>query len=290
MTDLITPPLNAPAGRRIKKYGWFPDLPDNRDLKWTPQKSRRGTLPKLPTKVDLRETGFEPPIYDQSALGSCTANGVGDVFEYEQRKQGLVDYMPSRLFIYYEERRIIDTIGYDSGAFIRDGLRVVNRLGAPHESLWPYDINRFTIQPTQNVYDDGLQHQTIAYMTVDNRREFDVKQALAAGLPVVFGFTVFSWFENPDADGFCRPVPGQGILGGHCTVIVGYFLFKRQWWAIVRNSWGTGWGRGGYCFMPLRWLCNYYNADDFWVISQVEDAPANVQKILAARNDSSPVN
>lgn len=290
MTDLITPPLNAPAGRRIKKYGWFPDLPDNRDLKWTPQKSRRGTLPKLPTKVDLRETGFEPPIYDQSALGSCTANGVGDVFEYEQRRQGLVDYMPSRLFIYYEERRIIDTIGYDSGAFIRDGLRVVNRLGAPHESLWPYDINRFTIQPTQNVYDDGLQHQTIAYMTVDNRREFDVKQALAAGLPVVFGFTVFSWFENPDADGFCRPVANQGILGGHCTVIVGYFLFKRQWWAIVRNSWGTGWGRGGYCFMPLRWLCNYYNADDFWVISQVEDAPASVQKILAARNDSSPVN
>lgn len=278
---------NAPAARATKRYGWLPDLPDVRDFQWTPKllASKRGKLPKLPSKVDLRTDGFEPPIYDQSALGSCTANGVAAVYEAQQRKQLQEAYTPSRLFIYLEERRIINCISIDSGAFIRDGLRVVNRLGAPHESLWPYNINRFTEQPPQPVYDDGQLHQTTAYMTVDNKREFDVKQALAAGLRVVFGFTVYGWFERPDARGFVTPVEGDSVLGGHCVVLVGYFRDrKNKWWGIVRNSWGTSWADGGYCYMPLRWICNYWNADDFWVISQVE-APvlAKVKAAAASR-------
>lgn len=283
-TTADSPTGVAPPARQTKRYGWMPDLPDVRDLRWSPPKTRRGVLPKLPSKVDLRGDGFEPPIYDQGYLGSCTANGVAAIFEAQQRAQGLSAYTPSRLFIYYEERRIINCISIDSGAFIRDGLRVVNKLGAPHESIWPYDINRFTIQPSANVYEDALDHQTTAYMTVDNKREFDVKQALAAGLRVTFGFTVYQWFESPDAKGFCRPVVGQSVLGGHCTVIVGYFRLGNVWWAIVRNSWGTGWGDGGYCYMPLRWICNYWNADDFWVIQQVE-APvlAKMKRAAASR-------
>jgi hypothetical protein len=223
-----------------------------------------------------------------------TSNGVGATYEYTQRRLGYTDYMPGRLFIYYEERRIIGTLGYDSGAFIRDGLRVVNKLGAPHESLWPYDISRFTSPPPQSAYDDGLKHLATAYMSVDNKREYDVKAAIAQGLPVVFGFTVFPWFESPDKDGFCRPVLGQSILGGHCVVCVGYFRLKNVWWAIIRNSWGISWGAGGYCFVPLRWICNYWNADDFWVIQDVE--PDELSKLKAAAdkrmrllvNDSAP--
>jgi C1A family cysteine protease len=266
-----------PATRTVRRYGWTPDLPDHRDLPFVPRRTARKTLPKLPTKMDLRLTGFMPGVYDQDGLGSCTSNGVGGVFEYIQRMLGYTDYMPGRLFIYFEERRIIDTIGYDSGAFIRDGLRVVNRLGAPHENLWPYNVGAFTQQPNSESYIDALKHQATAYLAVDNKREYDVKAAIAQGLPVVFGFTVFPWFENPTADGFCIPIPGQGVLGGHCVVVVGYFLHKHTWWAIIRNSWGEGWGVGGYCFMPLRWICDYANADDFWVISQVE--PDELQAI-----------
>lgn len=272
-----------PRGRTVKRYGWTPDLPDHRDLPFVPRRTRAGRLPKLSAKMDLRATPFEPPIYDQDYLGSCVANGVGDVFEYTQRRLGYTDFMPGRLFLYYEARRIIATLGWDSGAFIRDGLRVVNRLGAPHESLWPYDISRFTQQPNTESYVDALKHQATAYMAVDNKREYDVKAAIAQGLPVVFGFTVFPWFENPDAQGFCRPVAGQPILGGHCTVVVGYFLFKHVWWAIVRNSWGTGWGIGGYCFMPLRWICTYANADDFWVIQDVEPDELQAMKDKQAK-------
>lgn len=263
-TPVLTP-------RQTKRYGWLPDLPDNRDHVFKPRRA----LPRLPSKVDLRTTGFMPSVYDQGYLGSCTANAVAGAFEYEQKRQGLADFNPARLFIYYEERRMINTLNEDSGAFIRDGLKVVNHLGAPHETLWPYDINRFTVQPNQDVYNDGLDHQAIGYATVDNAREFDVKQALALGVPVVFGFTVFPWFESPDAHGFCNPVPNQQVLGGHAVLCVGYFNLKRKWWAIVRNSWGSSWGDGGFCYMPLRWICDYWNADDFWIINQVE-GPASI--------------
>jgi C1A family cysteine protease len=260
MTTTIIP-------RKTKKYGWLPDLPDHRDQ---PLRLGRRALPRLPARVDLRTTGFMPPVYDQGYLGSCTANAIAGAFEYEQRRQGLVDYIPSRLFVYFEERKMINTINEDSGAFIRDGLKVVNRLGAPHESIWPYDISRFTQSPSQDVYVDGESHQALGYAFVDNKRQFDVKQCLAAGIPVVFGFSVFSWFENPDSKGFCFPSEGSGLLGGHAVLLVGYFKLKYQWWGIVRNSWGPSWGDGGYCYMPLKWICNYWNADDFWTINQVE--------------------
>ena len=259
-----------PAVREVKRYGYIPDLPDNRDLVAKVRKTRA----KLQSKVDLRLTGFMPEVYDQSALGSCTANGIAGIFEYEQRRQGLTDYMPSRLFIYYEERRIINAITYDSGAFIRDGLKVVNKLGAPHEDIWPYNINQFTWAPPQAAYDDGQNHQVIEYATVDNKLEYTVKEILAAGIPITFGFTVYPWFESPDSAGFVKPVANQQVLGGHCTDLVGYFTFKRIPYGIIRNSWGKNWADQGYCYMPLRWICNYWNADDFWVIKSVEgDAP-----------------
>lgn len=277
MPDQVEVHVNAPAVRPNQRYGWLPDLPDNRDIQWKPRGSRRKAGPRLPSKKDLRLLSYEPTPYDQSYLGSCTGNGVAGAFEFIQRKQGLVDYTPSRLFIYYEERRIINTLQYDSGAFIRDGLKVVNKLGAPHENLWQYNINAFTQEPPPEAYADGLNHQTIQYAFVDNRIQTPVKQAIAAENPVIIGFTVYPWFENVGANGVCTPVAGQQVLGGHCVVIVGYETSRPMFgsskvYAIIRNSWGTSWGEGGYCYMPLSWLCNYDNADDFWVISQVEAA------------------
>lgn len=271
MTDTVAINSTFPAQRETRRYGWLPDLPDNRDKLWKPKLSRRGTAPKLPKATYNRSSPFMPDIYDQSNLGSCTGNGVAGAFEFEQRRQGLVDYTPSRLFIYYEERRIINTLNQDSGAFIRDGLKVVNKLGAPHETLWQYDINAFATQPPQEAYDDGLKHKTTGYYTVDNRLQGPTKQALAAGFLVVMGFTVYPWFENPDSQGVCKPVANQQVLGGHCVCIVDYerLPVSRQVWCTVRNSWGTGWADHGYCYIPLAWFCDYYNADDFWVISQV---------------------
>src|SRR5258708_29232337 len=123
-------PNNKQAHRR---FGWIPDRPDHRDFGYAAPGS---VLRKLPLKVDLRPQC--PRVYDQKQLGSCTANAIAGAIEFDRMKQGEAAFVPSRLFIYYNERAIEGTILSDSGAAIRDGVKsVANQRDCP-ETEWPY--------------------------------------------------------------------------------------------------------------------------------------------------------
>src|SRR5664279_4841023 len=113
-------------------YGWVPQLPDHRDLIYRPEAT------VLPQQVDLRAKF--PKTYDQGQLGSCTANAIAGLLEYLRAAESEADFIPSRLFIYYYERVIEGTVSSDSGAMLRDGIKVVAKQGVPNEQDWPYDI------------------------------------------------------------------------------------------------------------------------------------------------------
>src|SRR6266480_1815967 len=124
--------------RKIKGYGWTPDMPDGRDLLYAAPVE---ALEALPRRVDLRKQC--PDVYDQGQLGSCTANAIGGALEFDQMKQNQNAFTPSRLFIYYNERVMEGTVNSDSGAMLRDGMKTVARQGACPEPMWPYLINKF---------------------------------------------------------------------------------------------------------------------------------------------------
>jgi C1A family cysteine protease len=262
--------------RTDRRLGWRPDVPDARDHAFDHAKVLRKLRQKLPASVDLRTLNLHTPIFDQQALGSCTANAIGKAYEFAQRKRGLIDYAPSRLFIYYGEREIEGTINEDAGAEIRDGLKVVNTLGVPHETLWPYDITRFTVKPAAAAYTDGESHQALGYARVAVKT-VAVKAALAAGFPVVIGFTVYSSFYDIGADGFMRvPKPSESVEGGHAVLCVGYRRMKAPWdryakdYGIYLNSWSESWGHAGAFYAPFGWMCDTDNSDDFWTLTEVE--------------------
>src|SRR5579875_4142678 len=74
---------DAPAGlavRTQKRYGWRRDHPDQRDFLLAVE-----PLKSLPSKASLRAQ--MPPVYDQGQLGSCTANSVGAILEFNELKQ-----------------------------------------------------------------------------------------------------------------------------------------------------------------------------------------------------------
>ena len=62
---------------KVSRYGWQPDLPDQRDYRYA---APAAVLKKLPAMTDLRPGC--PPLYDQGQLGSCTANAIGAAFEF----------------------------------------------------------------------------------------------------------------------------------------------------------------------------------------------------------------
>jgi hypothetical protein len=70
--------------------------------------SARVEAAALPAMIDLRPQC--PAVYDQGQLGSCTGNAWAGMVEFLFLKQGLTDFTPSRLFIYYNER-VIDGDG-----------------------------------------------------------------------------------------------------------------------------------------------------------------------------------
>jgi len=251
--------------RVIKRYGWVPDIPDARDFLFA---APEAVLANLPRDVDLRAQC--PPIYDQGQLGSCTANAIGAAFEFMQVKESLDDFMPSRLFIYWNERKIEGTVDEDSGAMIRDGIKCVHKLGVCAEDIWPYDIARFTDQPPGEAYTAAKDHQATVY-----RRVLPVlhqlQGCLASGTPVVFGFSVYESFETAEVARtgvVLLPPRGERLLGGHAVLAVGYDDDQQRF--IVRNSWGTGWGMDGYCTMPYGYLTDPALARDFWAIYAVE--------------------
>ncbi len=260
--------------RKIKGYGWVPDLPDGRDLLYAaPLKP----LAKLPEKVDHRSKC--PKVYNQGELGSCTANAIGAALEFDQMKQRLKNVStPSRLFIYYNERAIEGTVDSDSGAMIRDGVKSVAKQGACPEKSWPYEIERFRDKPGRDCYAQGRQHQAIRYLRV-NQTLGQLKGCLAEGFPFVFGFSVYEGFESPQVAKTGEvQMPGakEKFLGGHAVLAVGYDERSQRF--IVRNSWGTQWGKRGYFTMPYPYLLQPSLSQDFWTIRQVEGARRSKRK------------
>jgi C1A family cysteine protease len=250
--------------RKVKRYGWKPQLPDHRDLKLS------WTIPitaPLPPLTDLR--GGCPPVYDQGDLGSCTANAIAGAFEFELLRSKMLDIMPSRLFIYYNERVIEGDTQQDNGAQIRDGMKSIATQGVCGELDWPYDITKFAWTPTIQCYQFALLNKSIQYLSLSQDAN-DLKRCLSEGFPFVFGFTVYESFESHLVAqcGFLpMPSTNEQVIGGHAVICVGYDDSKQAF--LVRNSWGSGWGLGGYFWMPYDYMTNGDLADDFWTIRSV---------------------
>ncbi|HET9617954.1 MAG TPA: C1 family peptidase [Pseudolabrys sp.] len=251
----------------IQKYGWLPDLPDARDHRYA---APMAVLSKLPASVDLRPKC--PPVYDQGQLGSCTGNAIAGAIQFGRRKaKQKPDFVPSRLFIYYNERVIEHTVNTDAGAQIRDGIKCAVNQGACNEKTWPYNIAQFTKQPPAAAYQEAKKYQVTSYSRVTQTLS-QLKGCLANGYPFVFGFTVYESFESQQVAQtgvMTMPAPKEKVVGGHAVLAVGYDDASQRF--IIRNSWGPGWGQKGYFTMPYAYITESNLADDFWTIRLVED-------------------
>jgi C1A family cysteine protease len=277
---------------KVSRFGWVKDTPDPRDLLFTA--SPVLAAKPLPKSADLRPGC--PPVYDQGQVGSCTANSVAGAFEFAQKKQMLADFMPSRLFIYYNERAMEHTTGQDAGAQIRDGIKSVVKQGVPPETDWPYseNISVVTTKPNAAAYTDALQHKVVSYHRISARTSDAflnlMKSCLADGYPFCFGFTVYSAFEGAEVakTGILKmpDLKKEEVVGGHAVLAVGYDDKTKS--VLVRNSWGPKWGQKGYFWMPYAYISSSKLASDFWTIRGVTGTAAGkalgkVAKAKAAR-------
>lgn len=246
-----------------QKYSWIPDLPDARDYKFD-QFIAKPT--KLPSSASIRDALER--ICDQGPLGSCTANSLNVHYDFARVKQGLSIINPSRLFIYYNERSIEGTVGFDSGAMLRDGIKSMANQGICGEKRWPYDLIRYRSKPSDKCYIVAKTYLIKEYLklTLD-----DLKSCLALGHAFVFGFSVYDSFESDEvAQSGIVPIPDikkESMLGGHAVCAVGYNDDPGHF--EIRNSWGLDWGDQGHFYLPYEYFFDLHLCRDFWSIRLV---------------------
>ena len=246
---------------RNKKYGWIPDLPDQRDYSYVDLLAP--SISPLPKIIDLRP--FCSPIENQGDLGSCTANALVGNLEYIKNKKIKKIINFSRLFLYYNERVLRNTVKVDSGASIRDGIKTLVKLGDCLEKLWPYNIKYFANKPTLLAYQNAEDYQIKNYYRIISTEE--MRHTLSTGFPFVFGFAIYESFETKTVaktGNIPMPKPGEKLLGGHAVMAVGFDDSKKIF--VIRNSWGEKWGDHGYFYLPYEYLSDSRLSSDFWTI------------------------
>lgn len=225
-----------------------PSKPDSRDLVYKAKKL------KFPESIDLRQ--YDSRIEDQGNLGSCTANAITSGYEvitkilYPEQFTEL-----SRLFVYYHSRLFSDDLNTDVGSYLRDGLKSAKNYGICNEELWPYDIDKYSAQPSPKCYLDASKRKILSYNILYTNDE--IKEVLSGKQPVVLGLEIFYDFskitkEDPHVklpDRYTYSLGNHAVLAMGCDDNISSFLIK--------NSYGSEWGDNGYAWIPYEYINNY---------------------------------
>ncbi|MBE9136629.1 hypothetical protein IQ254_05335 [Nodosilinea sp. LEGE 07088] len=269
-----------------------------RNIYWGKTGEQREYFAHLPEAVDL--TYWCPPVSDQGSLNACTAHAGVALLEYFARQDSNDPEGLSIQFLYKVTRNLANRLG-NVGASPRETMRAMVSLGIPPARFWTVDESAFDNDPPNFTYSLAQNYQTLSYFRIDHADVpkddllTRIKIVLAAGFPCMFGFTLYqSMYESFNVRRGFIPYPlnatrnlrrldtqvgNNAAVGGHAVVAVGYHNYKRvpfsggkgysQGAILVRNSWGTDWGIGGYGWLPYEYILKGLTSD-WWSLINAE--------------------
>ena len=262
------------------RTGLLRDSPDHRDF------IRRYGEDEIPSTddhpvVDLRK--YVIHVFEQFDLDSCTPNVVCAAYELLLQKQARelnhvhYDFDTSRLFVYYNARKINFDTQLDTGASLRNALQSINRWGVCHEALWPYKISDYAKEPPPACYTDAERNKITKYERL-TQDQHQLRACLKEGYPFAFGIEIYDSFELKIEDDGVMPLPSDeeiqdGPSALHGVLCVGY-NDNTQCFTVL-NSWGEYFGDDGYFYMPYKYMMIPERAFDFWKISEVTESNLN---------------
>jgi hypothetical protein len=200
--------------------------------------------------VDLRK--YATPVGDQGQTGRCSAFAWTHAAEMSRNILNAESPRLSPNFTMLEFQRMQgDARDYEYAYEGGDGTvsgpdpgQVLVQNGTCRQELWPDD------RPSPLTREEQLETDAQRYrleavplpIAID-----DVKKVLSAGCPVHVSMNTGSAFSDVGRDGvFNAAEAASGRHGRHAMLIVGYVgnFFT------LKNSWGTGWGDQGFCYIP----------------------------------------
>jgi C1A family cysteine protease len=210
-------------------------------------------------------------VLNQGQIGDCVANA----FAYTVKYQTSNHFSLSRLYLYAICRILDDTsLDQDAGTTVRTACSSIKNYGAVPETLLGYPslnasataIERaISTFPSLSILQGAKYFKKFTYTFV-NQDITSIKNCLNTyKVPIVFGFLVYTSFltDSVALTGIV-PIPNiktETLEGGHCMNLVGYNDTTALFTCV--NSWGTGWGNKGLCYLPYSYLLDPTLASDF---------------------------
>lgn len=214
-------------------------LPGIMDIQNLPEETFVGEL-------KFRDTRFEAPhtgIRNQGSCGSCYSFGASAAYEGFQLKKGKTTDASEQDFLMKAKK--IGPYGGCQGWYLDTSMNLLQNQGVCSESCCPYKGSEVACSTSCTA-----EHKISSYgrgTSIDA-----IKNALHTYGPVYCGFAVYADFFN--YTGGVYKVNNNSLQGYHAVCIVGYDDGKQAW--KVKNSWGTGWGDGGYFWIGYDQMTN----------------------------------
>jgi hypothetical protein len=188
----------------------------------------------------------------------------------------------SRNQIYWNVRDLEGDTSQDDGVDTRDVLRVLCKIGAAPEVLWPYDPHTLFRPPPASVIKAAGDNRLLSYSRLTDADHY----MSCIGVEEFTFILGFMCLESFDGDVIARtgvmtmPNSRERQIGGHDVLVVGYDtdfknsdVFKKSGVdpALVsdialeiRNSWGPDWGDEGHFWMPMPYATDTTLGNDAW--------------------------
>ncbi|CAF1417836.1 unnamed protein product [Adineta ricciae] len=255
------------------RYGYYPS-DQHRDRLTRPMRPLSFPADHLPTAVNLRR--WMTPVEQQLDINACCANAFAGVCEYLIKRIHGVHIDVSRLFIYFNGRRMSERTGLitDQGVVQRAVALGLQKYGCCLEKTWPYVPENVNVKPSDKAFAEAREW-TVVPLRIPCTIQA-IETCLHNQLPVIMDIILLEEAGiafHPNGRNSRMPNVRTGLIDRdrfHSIVIVGYDRRKRYFCA--RNSWGEDWGDEGYFYIPYHYLSNHRlinSADGLWTIKSI---------------------
>lgn len=196
----------------------------------------------------------EHDVLDQLGANSCVANAI---MRAERStligRHGLDPRsvpLGSRLHVYFFARYVLGMHALDDGCYPSVAIQQMAARGVPPEEAWPYSMAAVNRQPGVKSRWDGAERRGVrgTYLVYEQgpARLERIRSAHASGRSVTLTLPVYTDMMRGFSPLLRWPLRGSTLYGYHHVELGGTVHSAGQWWGLCANSWGQGFGAGGF--------------------------------------------
>ncbi|MCI4381409.1 hypothetical protein PGIGA_G00251180 [Pangasianodon gigas] len=196
----------------------------------------------LPPSVNWTDDGFVSPVRNQGDCNACWAFSAVGALEAQMMKK-------KSPLVPLSVQNLIDCSSTEGNHGCCGGLMtnafnyIINNNGISTDADYPYEAKDCRYCRANHKYG-----HCSGFRVLQRNNEFELQKVVAKIGPVAVGINAdedtFHHYSKGIYNSTCKTLPLN-----HAVLVVGYGKEEGQQYWLVKNSWGTDWGEGGYIRM-----------------------------------------